>query len=124
MFVWRNPRPHLVIESGGGSQLGNCYYGMRYKVTTREPLTLDQLELLRDAKLLGYGQEFIVHSKTGAESIPTGEDVVPCTVIDEYSGKVLDEPPINPYTNPPAEYPPQRCPFYVYEIERRVDSSD
>ena len=46
-FVYKNPRPQLVIESNGGVQLGNCYSASYFTVTSLRPLDMEALLRLR-----------------------------------------------------------------------------
>lgn len=134
--VVRGDRPDLVVESRGGKQLGNCYYASYHRVTSLDPLSGEKLVLLRKAGFLGYGQEFryeYVNSGGGRSPVPdkidytykvepTGHDVVPSVEVDEFTDEVIRSPSINPYSG--KEDPPSKVPYYVYECESRVDSSD
>lgn len=117
-YLYRRKRPSLVIEITGGRQLGNCYAATYYRVTSCVRLRPDQLEALNRAGLLGIGQEFAI---TGKQE-PAGEDVDACVVVDDATGKVLDEAAVNPYTSEP--YPPVVSHFHTYDCESRADSGD
>jgi hypothetical protein len=120
-FVYRNPRPALVVESTGGRQLGRCYHESTYRVTSRDKLSKKRLQALFEAGFLGVGQEFFVVSPCDGTEAPAGEDLVPCVVIAD-SGETLDEPAINPYSGKP--YPPAPHHYFVYECRTRCDSGD
>ena len=117
-YLYRRRRPSLVIEIAGGRQLGNCYAATYFRVTSCTQLRPDQLTALNKAGLLGLGQEFHI---TGKEE-PAGEDVDACVVIDDVTGRVLDEPAVNPHTG--QLYAPVVSHFFAYEIESRCDSGD
>lgn len=132
-----SPRPVLAIEAAGGASLGNCYSSMTYRITSQHPLPADKIAALRDLGLLGYGQEYCARyqhadglvalptvDKYGAMQAhvaPSGVDVVQGREFDE-SGRFVRSPGINPYSH--KEYEPVEMPYYVYAVERRVDSSD
>lgn len=121
-FVYLNPRPTLVIEHVGGGQLGNCYSGSTWRVTSTTKLTAAKLVALNAAGVLGIGQEFYVRSQADGKEAAAGEDEVPCVTVDRRTGKPTGEPPINPYSG--NLYGSHKYPFYVYECESRCDSSD
>jgi hypothetical protein len=136
--VYLSDRPLLTVDTKGGKQLGNCYYATYYEVTSTRPLDREQLQALRDSGFLGSGQEFYIRGLKNPEGgldmtipekadwkykpTPTGCDTVPCSEVDDATGKVLKCPSINPYSG--KEDGPTQIPYYVYEIESRVDSSD
>lgn len=137
--VWRNPRPELVVECGGGGRLGNCYSNAIYRVTVLRPLDVTELTALRNAGFLGHGQEFFIHGQqvdgrlvpvapeltweTRRDVKPSGIDQLSPVVVDRATGKVLDETPIHEYTGQVITETID-APFYVYVVESRVDSSD
>ena len=112
----KNPRPTLVIEYTGGKNLGRCYNSASYKITSTYVLDEKTLKALFYAGVIGYGQEFHIHSKVGRASEIAGIDV------KEWVDDVTGEPAINPYTK--NLYAPSEQPYYVYNVESRVDSSD
>jgi hypothetical protein len=119
-FEFRSPRPRLLVEFLFGVSLGNCYSARRYRVTSTQRMARKEIEALREAGVLGHGQEFYIRSRCDGQEEPAGKDVVPCvTVVD---GAVVDEPAVNPHTGDP--YAPIQCGYFVYEVESRVDSSD
>lgn len=137
--MWANPRPVLVIERGSGAQLGNCYYGSSYTITALHPLDMEDIKKIRDAGLIGYGQEFYVRGqlvdqklvavppsldwKTSGDVVPSGKDIVEARVYDDATGALLpDIKAVNEYTKEPLK--PMEMPYYVYVTEDRVDSSD
>jgi hypothetical protein len=120
-FQYPNPRPSLVIENGGGSKLGNCYYSHGYKITSRHKLSGDTIKGMRELGLLGYGQGFYIRSLCNGKEEPAGVDVVECVEYDE-RGKPLPGPAINPYSGEP--YGTTEYKYYEYLVENRVDSSD
>jgi len=121
-YVYRNARPSIVIESRGGKQLGNCYHASYYRVTSLRKLTKETIDGMFRLGLIGYGQEFCILTKCDGSEEPAGTDTVPCVVIDEGTGEVIDEPAINPYSGEP--YGPNMQPYYVYDTESRCDSGD
>jgi len=134
--VYLNSRPSLTVENTGGRNLGRCYNASYYKVTSLHPLSQEALNRLREAGFLGYGQEFTclyvqpdgkkvrppekVDWRTKVEA--TGADDVPCSEVHEDTNEVIRTPSINPYSG--KEDVPTKIPYYVYECEDRVDSSD
>lgn len=136
--LWSNPRAELTVESGGGRELGNCYSASTYVVTALHPLDAEQINALRNAGFLGYGQEFHIRGQqvdgqmapvpakldwqTRPKIKPSGMDKVAARVRDRATGNWLDEPPVNQYTGQPT--PDQDMPYFVYVVESRVDSSD
>lgn len=121
-FVHRNPRPLLTIEHVRTISLGRCYSESLYTVTSRNRLDRETLVALREANLLGYGQEFGVKSKCDGTEEPAGYDEVPCTVVDDVTGEVVCGDAINPYTGQP--YPPSKSYYYKYDCVSRCDSGD
>lgn len=122
-FCYKRVRPLLTIEVTGGRELGRCYYATDYRLTSTDRLTKDQVAALRAAGFLGHGQEFLIHSPADGSEAPAGFDETPCQVLDPITGKVLpDVPAVNPLTG--AAYSPLNQPFYSYDCESRVDSSD
>ena len=135
-FTYKNTRPVLVVESMGGSHLGNCYSASYYKVTSTYPICKKTLLQLRDAHIIANGQEFYCKLVTASgERVPvveeldwrnkiepTGKDIVPCVEVNERTGEVLNTNPVNKYTGKP--YGTTEYGYYVYEVETRVDSSD
>lgn len=135
-FTYPNPRPTLTVAPSGGGQLGNCYSSMTYTVTSLVPLSMAALRNIRKAGCLGYGQEFYAKlmGPDGSRSsipekldypentkvIPTGVDSVICVEVRD--GKRVDGVAVNPYSKEP--YKPMTVPYFVYECENRVDSSD
>lgn len=115
-LIYAPTRPNLVIEDVGGGKLGNCYYGTTYRITSRHQMGDDQIHALAKAGVLGYGQEFYIRKRVE----PAGEDELKCVVYVD--GKRTDEVPVN-YAGTPITNTVKQ-PFYVYECERRVDSSD
>lgn len=114
-------RPKLVIESGGGAMLGNCYSVSNYRITSIHQLTRDKIEALWDAGFIGMGQNMEINSKCDGTEEPAGIDVCPCVTTDD-SGRPTGEDPINQYTGKPR--PPIELPFYVYETSAYCDSGD
>lgn len=49
---------NLEIEYLGECQLARCYYQRTYQVRSPRPISDDQVNALRAAGFLGYGQEF------------------------------------------------------------------
>lgn len=121
-FVYRNPRPQLVIESKGGRSLGRCYTASSYRIISLSKMTAEKLQGLFRLGFIGYGQEFEIISKCDGTEEPAGIESIPCIVIDERTGAVLDEPPTNPYSG--KLYEPSQSPYYVYDTESRCDSGD
>lgn len=76
--------------------------GNSYKIVSRIKLDMEKLCYLRDMGLLGYGQEFRIHSKCDGT-----EEIVPQYTTVSPLGK---------------DYAPLT--YYVYEISNIVDSSD
>lgn len=122
VFVFRNPRPSLVIEHVGGGALGRCYSSSLWRVTSTVRLSTDTLKALNGAGVLGIGQEFYVRSPADGKEPAAGEDEVPCVTVDRRTGQPTGEPANNPYSGEP--YGSTRCPYYVYECESRCDSGD
>lgn len=136
---WSNPRPTLTVEHGSGRQLGNCYSSSDYIVTATHALSADEINALRAAGFLGYGQEFYVRGQevegrlvpvpakldwqTRRDVKPSGVDKIKPRVYDRVTGKLLDEQPVNAYTGKPVTTE-HDAPFFVYVVESRVDSSD
>jgi hypothetical protein len=97
---------------------------------------MEKINLLRQAGFLPDGQIFGAEyiNSTGAKSSvpdkidwtykvdPTGKDLVQCVEEDEATCKVIRSPAINRYSH--QEEKPMEMPYYVYEVEARVDSSD
>lgn len=134
--VYKNDRPSLTITYTGGQQLGNCYYSSCFQVTSLKPLSKKNLMALREAGFLGSGQEFMIHGQVMEDgslhpvveqlgfkpAVPSGRDTVECAEIDDMTNVVVARPSMNPYTNEPDV--PSLVPYYTYNIESRVDSSD
>lgn len=140
--LWSNPRPVLTVERGGGGQLGNCYYGSSYRITTLHALDLEEINAIRDAGFIGGGQEFYIRGQEvngqlvpvpakmtwedwekRRDITPSGVDKVGPTVRDRCTGKILDEQAVNAYTKEPIT-DMVSMPYFVYITEDRVDSSD
>lgn len=137
-YVYLNRRPVLTVEHGGGGQLGNCYHGSKYRITSLTPLDREAIIGIRAAGFIGGGQEFYILGQEVEGKLvpvpqkldwnqrrdikPTGVEKVNCSVRDRQTGKILDEPPINPYSG--DLYSPINASYYVYVTEDRVDSSD
>ena len=121
-FVYRSSRADIAIKCTGGASLGNCYSASYWTVTSRHKLTVEKLEGMRKLGVLGFGQEFRILSKCDGTEEAAGHDEVPCSVEDRYTGKVLDEPAINPYSGEP--YKPIQESFYIYNCESCCDSGD
>lgn len=113
-YVYRNPRPRLLVEPNGGKKLGNCYDASYYKVTSTYPLTDANFDALFASGAIGYGQ--IYYRKEAVEV----KEMVPC--VGEINGEAVDLNPVNPYSGKP--YGPISMPHYIYEIETRCDSGD
>lgn len=112
--VYLNPRPILIIEQIKSVKAGNYYYITTYKITSKNKLSTEQINLIRSTGLIGYGQSFIIKSEQIIE------EEVSCVIIDD-DGKVIG-PSINPYTRKPDL--PIKSNYYIYEIEDVCDSSD
>lgn len=95
-------RPILCIEPAGGSELGRCYNAHHYRVTSNSELKPEKFKALREAGVLGYGQEYTVSAveKRMLTYVPDGTD---------WRGK--------PYTE-------VNMPLFVYTVTDLVDSSD
>jgi hypothetical protein len=129
--VYRNPRPRLVIEHVGGAQLGNCYSSATFRITSTQALSPTDLATLREAGVLGYGQEVFYRFVTAEGHrihVPLDEDTSPSTGVDviqaaeiDSTGAVVRCPALNAYSG--LECKPIEAPFYVYDVENRVDSS-
>lgn len=137
--IYRNNRPILLIEKIGSRQGGSCYYIYKYKITSTLPLSQESFTSLRKVGVLGYGQELIVKQvfidneslKFNDSKLPekidwktkvaaSAYDTIACVDIDDITGQIT--PAINPSNKQP--YPDKQFPFYVYEAEDHVDSSD
>jgi hypothetical protein len=115
--VYRNTRPELTVERTGGKNLGRCYNATYVTVTSLKKLSKEILQDMRTMGLLvGYGQEFRIHSQCDGDEEPAGHDSIPC--VDDETG----EPAMNPYSGKP--YQPIEVPYYQYKVEHRVDSGD
>jgi len=115
--MWINPRASLTIVAKESRQLGRCYHGTTYEVSsTKEisPATLYQLFLLG---FFGAGQEFkVVSSEEHKDSI------APC-VVDLTTNKMIEGAvATNQYSGKP--YEPMNMSYWVYQVERRTDSGD
>jgi hypothetical protein len=135
--MWANPRPVLTVEHGTGRQLGNCYSGMTYVITSTFAFDQEEIKALRKAGVIGYGQEFYILGQeidgrlvpvpakldweARRDTTPSGIDKVKPRVRE--NGKWLDEQPRNAYTGEPIANE-HDAPFYVYVVEDRVDSGD
>jgi|SRR5690349_5508114 len=113
---YHNPRPQLAIESTYTKNLGRCYNAYGFKVVSRGRLTQKQLQALREAGFLGYGQGFEIKSQCDGTELPAGQDEVLCVNED-------GSPGLNKY-NGNKPYPAIRQNYWVYEVEDQVDSSD
>lgn len=136
--MWVNPRPVLTIERGAGVNLGNCYYGSSYTLTTLHPLSLEDIDNIRKAGLIGYGQTFYTRGQLIGEKLvpvpatldwkstrdvtPSGMDSVEAKIYDDATGVHIPGVATNQYTKEPLK--PMDMPYYVYVTEDRVDSSD
>lgn len=129
-----NPRPYLLVESLRSAGLGNCYSSSTRRVTSTMPLDLASLQAIRGAGALVMGQEFYCHQIVDGKRVgvpakitwqdkvePSGLDEVPCSVLDIYGRPIPGEVAVN-YRSEPI--PPTKLPYYTYECESRVDSSD
>ena len=115
--IYKNDRPDLTVKRTGGANLGRCYNATYVTVTSLKRLDKETLQEMRHMGLLvGYGQEFRIHSQCDGKEEPAGFDTVPC--IDEETG----EPAVNKYSGKP--YEPIEIPYYQYKVEHRVDSGD
>jgi len=126
-----SPKNKLTIEGRGGRNLGRCYNASYFKVTSLHPLDMEDLTSLRNAGMFMSGQEFIcryvthdgkkapVPAKldwmTVKDVVPTGSDEVGLTLVKEDTWEIIG-PSKNKMTT--------SIPYYVYDIECRVDSSD
>ena len=113
-------RPALAVKLVSSAELGRCYYGSTFEITSTCKLTSAQLLALREGGFLGHGQEWRVVSQHDGSEAPAGEDLVECVALDE-RGRFLG-PAVHPITGAPVE--PMRLPYWVYSIESRIDSSD
>lgn len=136
--AYRNVRPNLAIELVSSRSLGRCYNAAVYRITSARPLDSTAFRSLREAGFIGYGQEFTILHRKADGSVqpvpdrldwrsvrdvePTGFDNVPCVDIDDRTGEVVRNPSVNSYSG--RERSPARVPYYVYECEDRIDSSD
>lgn len=136
--MWKNQRPILAVEFDSGAKLGNCYHSTTYKITSTRPLSVEQITLLRDAGMIGYGQSFSIQGQLVSESFvavpasmdwkeaarvtPSGKDVINAIVIDTLTGKVIDTPALNEYTGKPVG--PIEAPYFQYVVVDLVDSGD
>jgi len=115
-----NPNPSLSIHAGETKQLGRCYYGGEYKITSSTKLKMDSINKLWDMGLLGAGQSFAIKSTCDGTEKPTGFYEVPGVMMDG-NGKKYDDPPVN-WDGKPA--PLAKFPYYEYITIWRCDSSD
>lgn len=113
-FVYRNPRPRLLVESKGGKKLGNCYSASYYTVTSTYPLTDAEFDALFESGAIGYGQ--VYYRKPEVVLV----DTVRCVGME--GNKVVDENPLIPYSGKP--YGTIQQAYFVYEVETRCDSGD
>jgi hypothetical protein len=137
--TWSNDRPTLTVEHGSSRQLGNCYRAHTYVVTTTRVLDCEEIKALRNAGVLGCGQQFYIEgqqidgklvpvpAKLDWESRrdvrPSGIDKIAPRVRCRQTGAWLNEQPVNAYTGKPIT-DEHDAPFYVYVVEDRVDSGD
>lgn len=112
--AYKHDRPNLTIERTGGQSLGSCYSASHFRITSSRRLTLAQIRLLEQAGLLGSGQEFLFWSRCNGEEAPAFTEECPC--IDEDTGE-----PAKDYRG--KLHKPYVQPYYVYDVERRTDSS-
>lgn len=119
-YVYKETRPRLTIEHLGGQGLGRCYSASYWLVTSTRRLSKEILTDLNHIGVLGFGQEFFIHSPCDGKEEPAGIDQVPCVGME--GEKIVDEHPNNPYTGKP--YGSSPFPYYQYRCESRVDSSD
>lgn len=120
-FYFISPKPKISIEFVRKSVRNNTYERGGYKITSLYRLSKEQIGKLWEAGLLGSGQGWSIASRCDGHEEPAGEDIVPCTVIDEDTGNVLDEVALDyrgiPYKN-------QGVPYYVYQTYYVCDSGD
>jgi hypothetical protein len=112
-YIYRNPRPRLLVTANGGHTPFPCYSVSRYIVTTTYPLSDDELKALFASGAVGYGQESRVVEQTESS------DTVPCVGI---KGDEVIENPLNPYSGKP--YKPIQMPVYTYHVETVCGSGD
>jgi hypothetical protein len=112
-YIYKNPRPRLLVESTGGKKLGNCYDVSFFTVTSTFELNETSFAALFNTGAIGYGQESRIKSEAKFQ------DLVPCMGIE---GDEVIENPVNPYSGNP--YKPVNVPYWVYKIETFCDSGD
>lgn len=113
-YVYKNPRPRLIVKSRGGKKLGNCYSASYYTVTSTYPLSDAEFDALFASGAIGYGQVFY------REPVVVRYEAIPCVGME--GNKVVDENPINPYSGKP--YGSTKLPYWTYKVETRCDSGD
>jgi len=114
--IRKRERPKIEIRCTGGANLGRCYNAAYYKITSTHRLSREQIIGLRNLHLLGSGQEFRINSQCDGKEEPAGFDTV--NMIDTKTGEIA----INRYSG--KQYEPVDEPYYEYQTETRVDSSD
>lgn len=144
---WEPVKPILTVERAGGAQLGNCYHGETFRITSQSALDVEEIAALRKSGFLGGGQDFRILGQLMPDGrlhpVPaqwphkvdwrnwearqkhpeSGADEVGPTVRDRVTREKLDEEPVNRYTGQPITNK-VKFRFYVYLVEARTDSSD
>lgn len=101
--MFKRSFPMLSIDRVSGSNLGRCYNEHIYEVKSYVLLTDERIMQLRNAGFLGYGQEY------GIKSRRVDIDMSRPVEIDEATGEVVSNAPVNVYTNEPVKpTPPER----------------
>lgn len=106
--AWNSSVPSFAVFHEKSVNLGRCYNGYHARIESRIKLTGEDIGKLRAAKVLGYGQEFYIHSDMTAEPEVKVYRFTP-SGINPVGGKA---------------YPEQTRKVFVYRVEDRVDSSD
>ena len=113
---YKSTRPQFSISITKSSQLRNCYSSTLFKVVSIRPLSSKILSTLNEIGILGFGQEFYIHSKCDGMEECSVFDEQMC-VDDETGEMAIDSRTGKPYGS-------ARIGYFVYECESRVDSSD
>ena len=109
-IVWRPTRPELSISFIRGSSTRSGYHESYWNVTSRRPLSHDQLNQLAEMGFFSIGQAW--HLKKSSEI----NDEISAVVVDRYTYQVVD-----------LDLPQTRTQsykYFQYEILRICDSGD
>jgi len=114
-------KPLVSISYVGTRSLGRCYNEVKYRISSNKRLSSDSIVKIYNSGVMSRGQSFEIISQCDGNETPAGRHNVPAVMVDDRTGEILSDPPVN-WAGIPVE--PRVENYWDYDVTVSIDSGD